>query len=274
LSVSPRLARHVKRLTIVDGTLFPSFRTLSDQSLAMREKLNGAPWFLSASPHVLLALFQSLNLQSFDLIFPDGRKVSWNLIPRGIRGALELLLTSPRLHSLHFCNISFDTPATLHDFTSTLSQGSITHLVLRNVKLYPDLPLPHAWKGTSPHTAPLDCPTKKRQPHSWHAKSSSHTHDQPLTQNQKSYLTHNVLPLETLYISSDPLYHSRQDPDTLHLLRALLFNSTNALSPHTLKRLTIPSVDKETLSKVIRILDESGVSKCSLSFVSAMFFLC
>ncbi|KAF7763669.1 hypothetical protein Agabi119p4_8206 [Agaricus bisporus var. burnettii] len=187
LSTSPSLAHHIKRLSIIDGTLFPS--------LARRDQLNGAPWFLKTSPHVLHTLFQKLNLHSLDLVFPDGPKVSWNLIPQDIR--CSLLASSPHLHSLSLHNLSFDTPSTL---ISTLSHSSITHLTLHNIKLYPDLLTDY-------------CP-EKNQTWSRHAKSFPHDPPQSLS------LTHT---LQTLCISSDPLH---QDPDTLHLLSSLFAHSS------------------------------------------------
>ncbi|KXN87338.1 hypothetical protein AN958_08963 [Leucoagaricus sp. SymC.cos] len=156
LSTSPWLSQYIKRISIIDGRLFPSPDVISSfqvdrdtswfsplgldnvQSLLyfeIRDKLNGAPWFQSTPPRILYSLFQKLTICAFDLVFQDGPKVVWNGIPRDVRGALNYLFTSPSLRHLQLRRVSWDTPLSLRGFTTTLSQGSVTHLTLRNVKL-------------------------------------------------------------------------------------------------------------------------------------------
>lgn len=271
LSMTPSLASHIKRLSIIDGRLFPStdfslsqndalFNTLglgnaqSQQYYTLRDSLNGPQWFLSTPSRALYMLFEKLKLQSFDLVFQDGPKVAWHLIPRDIRSALNFLFTCPSLQALQLRGISWDTPASLHDLTTTLAQGSITDLTLRNVKLLstspsaPRIPRrgrPPTRRDTSPHPyASLDCNEKKpiakqNQPtrHSTHAKpfpEDLNLGSRTQNQNQDyliapasaspSYTTHpsHALRLESLHIGST--FNPTTVPsasDTLDLLRAL-----------------------------------------------------
>lgn len=152
LTMSPSIAYYIKRVSVIDGRLFPipnpSFQrgdtlfsllgpndTQSSRYFQIRDQLNGSQWFLSTPPRILYSLFEHLNIRAFDLVFQDGPKVSWDLIPRDVRRALNYLFTSPSLSALELRRVSWDTPASLREFTGTLSQGSIRNLTLRNVKL-------------------------------------------------------------------------------------------------------------------------------------------
>jgi hypothetical protein len=143
LSSSPYLAHYISRLTIIDGTFFPSLT--SSPSLGMpatspyyhstRDKLNGRPWILSTPSHILSSLFQILTIRSFSLIFQNGPKASWDAIPSNIQLAFVQLFTSPSLHVLHLQRLSWDTPDTFREFTHTLAVrgGRLTTLKLHAI---------------------------------------------------------------------------------------------------------------------------------------------
>ncbi|KAF9443111.1 hypothetical protein P691DRAFT_764592 [Macrolepiota fuliginosa MF-IS2] len=276
LSTSPTLAHYIRRVSIIDGRLFPLAdlppsrgdsllsalgldNAQSEQYYTVRDKLNGLQWFLSTPPRVFYALVQKLDLQSFDLVFQEGPKVSWGRIPRDIRSALNYLFACPTLQTLELRGMSWETPSSLHDLIITLSQGSITNLTFRNVKLVSTLPttshIPRRGRSPTrrdPSPVPGSCDRSENRhpphvdlrqnqfnsppPGSSHAKPFSrqelNSNSRAQNQNQNCQMTlppvnplsSRALRLESLHIGPVPsdLAGVLQAPSTLDFLRVLV----------------------------------------------------
>ena len=224
LAMSPDIAHHIHRLSIVDGRLFPSpslhsdplFPSLSPHSpryFSLRDRLNGPHWFLSTPPRILFSLFQKLHLSALDLVFQDGPPVRWDSIPPDILTLLHSLWTSPTLQALQLRRVAWDSPAALSHFTRTLARGSVRHLTLHHVQLFPFPPLSpqhHARpRGRSPTPRTHTLGAKPNM--SYHPSPSNHLHP---------------LHLDSLAITG---------PAAPTVLQSLF------LDPHSLQKLSIPS---------------------------------